>query len=270
MGWELKLLAYYLIFIFAIFTCLVFFVESLWIPFSRFWRNRRSNQENIQDIVKLNQERVNYIERQQDIYKEKAFEKEIKRRSKEEERNAWITELKKRRIVSTKEGHKLGTREEEKEIEEDPISQARKLREQQDREFEESLRKDQQKDEQLRKRKEVVLLKEKRIKQIMMKLEYEAPIPPSKLTEGVCSIGIRLPNGQRLQRNFYANTKLQSLYDYVEANGDLQEQHNFQLVMALPRQVYSRRNETLEEAGLIPKAVLIVEEIQNPIDLSKV
>lgn len=43
----------------------------------------------------------------------------------------------------------------------------------------------------------------------MSKLEAMAEQPPKDVMNNVCCLGIRLPNGERVERRFYADTTLE-------------------------------------------------------------
>ncbi|KAL8090678.1 hypothetical protein AgCh_039930 [Apium graveolens] len=75
----------------------------------------------------------------------------------------------------------------------------------------------------------------------------------------VTEILVRFPSGERKGRRFLRTTKLQSLYDYVDSLGCLDE--GYTLFSNFPRVVYGqdKLSLSLEEAGLHPQASLFVE-----------
>ncbi|XP_058744487.1 replication protein A 70 kDa DNA-binding subunit E-like [Vicia villosa] len=70
---------------------------------------------------------------------------------------------------------------------------------------------------------------------------------------------VRFPNGERKERRFNSTVTVQSLYDYVDSLGCLEE--NYTLVSNFPRVVYGEEKLRLSliEAGLHPQATLFVE-----------
>ncbi|CAH8351506.1 unnamed protein product [Eruca vesicaria subsp. sativa] len=71
---------------------------------------------------------------------------------------------------------------------------------------------------------------------------------------------VRFPNGERNGRRFESNTKIQTLYDYVDSLGVL-ETEEYSLITNFPRTVYGRDKESmsLKDAGLHPQASLFIE-----------
>lgn len=267
-NWVLKALGYYLALILVTLAVLTIIVEKVWTPIRNY--RRRRNEGFIQDATQHDINRLSTLDVRQQVYNERAQEKEQKRRQRELERQQWIVEEQRRRLGYS-EGHRLGAMEEESILEaesksssirkrEDPLSEARRIREEQDREFNESLRVDQQKEQQIRQRKEAAVAKEKNKKEKTSKLEAMAAQPPRDVSDKVCCIGVRLPNGERVERRFYADTTLEAVLLFAEISSDL-ESHSFQLVTPYPKRVLSDTSQTLEQAGLMPKAVLIVDPL---------
>jgi len=75
-------------------------------------------------------------------------------------------------------------------------------------------------------------------------------------------VAFRLPNGERKQRRFRAGERVQRLYDYVLAFGDVEfdSPDAFELCTNLPKVVYADREATIADAGLAPQAMLFVQE----------
>ncbi|KAF3543931.1 hypothetical protein DY000_02003021 [Brassica cretica] len=71
---------------------------------------------------------------------------------------------------------------------------------------------------------------------------------------------VRFPNGERKGRRFESNTKIQTLYDYVDSLGVLATEE-YSLITNFPRTVYGRDKESmsLKDAGLHPQASLFIE-----------
>lgn len=77
---------------------------------------------------------------------------------------------------------------------------------------------------------------------------------------GTTLLRVRLPSGNQLQRRFYARDPLQYLFDWV----DTLEEHNslkYSLASPYPRRVYGRAevDMSLEALDLVPKAVLLLQ-----------
>lgn len=148
----------------------------------------------------------------------------------------------------------------------------RRIRDEQDRAFRQSLAEDEekqrkaieeerkqreegeriQKEEQLRKRK----LEEKQKRK--ERLRQSLP-PEPELSDGVSQLVIRLTDGSRIQRRFKKTDTLGNVFDFVdsspsEINGE------YDLVTNFPRRVFSERTMTLEQAGLYPHGALFVQE----------
>ncbi|CAN7008918.1 unnamed protein product [Brassica rapa subsp. trilocularis] len=76
----------------------------------------------------------------------------------------------------------------------------------------------------------------------------------------VTQVLVRFPNGERKGRRFESNTKIQTLYDYVDSLGVLATEE-YSLITNFPRTVYGRDKESmsLKDAGLHPQASLFIE-----------
>mmetsp|Transcript_29139 Transcript_29139/g.113177 ORF Transcript_29139/g.113177 Transcript_29139/m.113177 type:complete len:261 (+) Transcript_29139:961-1743(+) len=152
--------------------------------------------------------------------------------------------------------------------------EARQLREQQDREYHETLEADRRREqaakeaaeqaaeqerlkreaeeEELRKRAELVERREG--KRVALGEEPEKG-------PGVTTIGLRLPDGKRVDRRFLVSDKVAILFDWADINGVSIE--HAALVSSFPRRTYQYpedADKTLEEAGLSQGTMLLVEE----------
>ncbi len=154
--------------------------------------------------------------------------------------------------------------------------QARLIREQQDRAYLASLKADEekfkrQKEEEERRQKE----QEDRIKESEMKAsraqskkerieKLKANFPPEVTSSDkpLTRISIRLPNGNRLIRQFEVTAKVQDLMDFIEIQdlSPIPFESDADIVNTYPRKVIDDMNLTLEAAGLAPNASLFVEE----------
>ncbi|KAL0724359.1 hypothetical protein Bca4012_038958 [Brassica carinata] len=76
----------------------------------------------------------------------------------------------------------------------------------------------------------------------------------------VTQVLIRFPNGERKRRRFESNTKVQTLYAYVDSLGVLQTEE-YSLITNFPRTVSGRDKESmsLKDAGLHPQASFFIE-----------
>ncbi|VYS62242.1 unnamed protein product [Arabidopsis thaliana] len=76
----------------------------------------------------------------------------------------------------------------------------------------------------------------------------------------VTQVLVRFPNGERKGRMFKSETKIQTLYDYVDSLG-LLDTEEYSLITNFPRTVYGRDKESmsLKDAGLHPQASLFIE-----------
>ncbi|XP_013621956.1 PREDICTED: plant UBX domain-containing protein 10-like [Brassica oleracea var. oleracea] len=76
----------------------------------------------------------------------------------------------------------------------------------------------------------------------------------------VTQVLVRFPNGERKGRRFESNTKIQTLYDFVDSLGVLATEE-YSLITNFPRTVYGRDKESmsLKDAGLHPQASLFIE-----------
>ncbi|KAI3522472.1 hypothetical protein L1887_00265 [Cichorium endivia] len=77
----------------------------------------------------------------------------------------------------------------------------------------------------------------------------------------VTQVLVRLPNGERKGRRFHCNTRIQSLYDFIDSSSSL-EMGSYTLVTNFPRVLYGpdKLSFTLKEVGLHPQASLFVEQ----------
>jgi len=264
MEFTLWVITRYVVLLLSILAFFTFILEKLWIPF------RKTRRERIQPPIASTESsdhnllRDELIARKQEEYNENASEKEKNRLEKEQEKKKWVMEEKIRRMgLDT--GEVLGTLEDnelKRRRQMTPLEESRKIREEQDKEYEESLKQDELKERKIMRQHQASITKAKRKEERMKRFEENSPIPPIELNQGVCSIVFRMPNGERVERRFYSNTKLQYLIDFAEAISDI-DSINFQLVTNLPRTIYTEREITLENAGFTTKALLIVEEINK-------
>jgi len=193
---EFKMLGYYLILLFVIVAIFALLIENVWNPIKRSWSNVKNGMAlNRTGTFTENEASRNIaVTKNQQILNGRAQVLQTKKKEKE------IEKLQTMNHSSNQFGKKLGQH---------PIDESRKLREEQDKEFLESLRIDEEKEAKMQRK------IEKRKKKMNKKLTTElAPLPPIEQNEGVCTIGIRFPNGKRIERRFYTTEKLQSVIDF--------------------------------------------------------
>ncbi|KAJ3209686.1 FAS-associated factor 2 [Entophlyctis luteolus] len=152
-------------------------------------------------------------------------------------------------------------------LERERVDQSRILREQQEEAYNASLRADQEKARKLQeevarmekeKAEEGIRQKElenkrenKRIRKIWLQ-ENMIPEPPTNETEDIAKVGIRLPNGDRLD-----------LYDFIEAQDltPIDLEADFEVINTYPRKVLTDKTISIKEAGLFPTSSVMVEEV---------
>jgi len=123
------------------------------------------------------------------------------------------------------------------------------------------------KKEKLREQKEK-LEEEKKLKEIEKKAkEAERKIvdEPQEGNPDVTTICFRYPDGEKIKnRRFLKSNKIQNLYDYVTSLGSdiYSEEGNssFSLYQPFPPKKYSNMENTLEQEGLFPNAVVQIRE----------
>jgi len=154
--------------------------------------------------------------------------------------------------------------------------QSRIIRQEQESAYEESLRKDRERErkeklERERKQREEELARQKQLeyerkveekKKYKQKLAESIPPEPNEDECETAQLSIRFPDGTRVIRTFRADDKLQLVYDFVESKDldPLDILSEIVLVNTFPRKEYLDKDQTLEALGLCPSTSLIVEE----------
>jgi len=150
------------------------------------------------------------------------------------------------------------------------------LREEQDKAYLESLQRDQEKEamriqeqERLREEQEQLEMQEavclsKELSQestLQRKLQYmkEEPTRSPETTQLV----IRMADGSKISRNFWRTDTLHHVKDFIDTRKlvGANVPENFQLVTDFPRKAFTDLSVTLEQAGLIPNAVVSVHTL---------
>jgi len=157
--------------------------------------------------------------------------------------------------------------------------QTRIIRQEQESAYEESLRKDRERErkeklERERKQREEELARQKQMeyerrveekKRYKQKLAESLPPEPNEDECETAQLSIRFPDGSRVIRSFRADDKLQVVYDFVESKDldPLDILSEIVLVNTFPRKEYLDKNATLKELGIYPSTSLIVEELDE-------
>ena len=136
---------------------------------------------------------------------------------------------------------------------------------QQKYEMEELERKAQIKDEQLTKEKNEQELIEKEIEKKAKEALTKIVEEPDKDNPDATTICFRYPDGERSKnRRFLKSNNIQNLYDFVTSLGEeiYTEKDNkaFSLYQPFPPKKYENMENTLEQEGLIPNAVIQIRE----------
>ena len=111
------------------------------------------------------------------------------------------------------------------------------------------------------KKKEILENIEKTAEELKKKFKIE----PDKDNPDCCTISFRFPDGDKRQdRRFLKNNKVKDLYDYVKSLGNeiYTEEGNgvFSLYQPFPPKKYENMENTLENEGLFPNAVIQIKE----------
>ena len=115
-----------------------------------------------------------------------------------------------------------------------------------------------------------------RIKELNDKYEQEVeiakmnlPEEPDKNNKDICCIIFRLPDGEKnIERRFLKTDKIEILYNYIKSIGrDIFEEPNSRDFDILspgfpPKNLESKKNNTLEQEGLFPNSLLQIKEKQ--------
>lgn len=159
-------------------------------------------------------------------------------------------------------------------IESEERSQSRSLREQQDREYHETLEADRRREleerdaerkaaEEEQQRQDAIQAEKRKLEMLAerrFKKSQELGKEPEK-GPGVTSIVLRLPDGTRVDRRFRLEDTVRVIFDWADIQGVSIE--HAALVSSFPRKVLlypEDADQTLEEAGLSQGTMLLIEE----------
>ncbi|ETW36618.1 hypothetical protein PFAG_02613 [Plasmodium falciparum Santa Lucia] len=148
----------------------------------------------------------------------------------------------------------------------------RLIREEQDREYQEALRKDRLKEEEKKKKENEKLVKiqeKNKIKNERKEKTKKFPLCISS-NEQIAKICIRLPNGIRIQNNFGLSNTLQDIYEWAECSEFLQPQnqkviipYKFQLICSLTKWNVQRTSEQIKNFDLYPNAIFNMKSLDT-------
>jgi hypothetical protein len=105
-------------------------------------------------------------------------------------------------------------------------------------------------------------LEEERVAAALRALEEKRsrlPAEPPVGETGRVALLFRLPSGQKKQRAFRSSDCVSSLYDFVEVEESHLAENTYCLVSQVPRRVYRGRDQTLEAAGVENQSVILAE-----------
>merc|ERR1712137_799318 len=102
----------------------------------------------------------------------------------------------------------------------------------------------------------------KEYEEALQSLAKQVPEEPDASAPSTTKLNIRLPNGKRLERRFAETNTLQNVRDYVISQSKETSfvDTDFDFINSYPRQVFSDLSASLEELGLVGRALLVVEK----------
>ena len=126
-------------------------------------------------------------------------------------------------------------------------------------------REQQKKEEEIKKEKINEELKQKEIEKKANEAKKKIVDEPSKDDPNSTTICFRFPDGEkRIDRRFLKNNKIQNLYDFVTSLGkeiySEEGNNSFSLYQPFPPKKYENMDNTLEEEGLFPNAIIQIRE----------
>jgi FAS-associated factor 2 len=159
---------------------------------------------------------------------------------------------------------------------------AAKLREEQDKDYLESLRRDQEREREFERQIQeqqdeeelkaaleysVQLKQESTLERLTKQLPAE---PPANTKESTTEIAVRLPDGSREQRKFFAFQKLKDLKTYIDIllvklsetskdKFDLGQLDTYKIVSSFPKKTFTDLEQTFTAADLVPRALVNIE-----------
>ncbi|CAE6969636.1 Ubxn2b [Symbiodinium sp. CCMP2456] len=86
---------------------------------------------------------------------------------------------------------------------------------------------------------------------------------PATGAEPTARIRLQLPSGERLQRNFRADQCLEEVYDWAHCCRPQAKPKRFELCISFPARTLTERSATLQELDLVPSAALVLREAES-------
>ncbi|CRG96898.1 UBX domain, putative, partial [Plasmodium gallinaceum] len=145
----------------------------------------------------------------------------------------------------------------------------RLIREEQDREYQEALKKDKLIEEQKKKKENEKLKKTQYKKEIKKKREENCKKFPLSIKENeqVTEISIRLSNGTRIQNKFSVNHTIEDIYEWAECCEFLEENikipYKFELICGHSKSILQKVKNKIKEFDLYPNAVLNLKSLDT-------
>ncbi len=139
----------------------------------------------------------------------------------------------------------------------------------QDQAYEEGLQRDRQREEEREAQEEEEAMREamevsrrEEDERQIRQLQQLIPAEPAEGGENVCSLALRLPDGSRLQRRLLRDDTVGLLRCWVRAQRAAHPgvPKNFAIVMDYPRRRFDDDSQTLQSAGMWPRAAINVVE----------
>lgn len=144
------------------------------------------------------------------------------------------------------------------------LERERQLRASQEQELREAERilKERVQQEELKKQNELLKkqmeIEEKQKRENLRQAKIDELGPEPKDSDATF-VSFRLPNGSKLERRFDKGRKVQALYDFLEISNC----SGIEILFGFPSTVIDNLQQSLEEAGLHPKALVIVRKVEN-------
>jgi len=159
-------------------------------------------------------------------------------------------------------------------------SKETELREEQDRDYEESLRRDQQiqidKDNARQKAEEEEEMKQALAMSVSLSKEAtlnrlkpaQVPEPSPQEKQPTVTVAVRLPNGAKTQRKFLASQSLTALKAFIDLQIAQQTEEKdfkpdildkYKLVTSFPKKTITDFSQTFQQADMVPSVLLHVE-----------
>lgn len=149
--------------------------------------------------------------------------------------------------------------------------QEAELRRQQDREFQEALLADQEREREMREQEQREIQRQQEEKEKLLEEEQRKDMAlasamslvRSEPESGGANIRFVLPSGAKVNRRFAADDSIGNLKAFLKVYFHENEVNieRYSLSTSFPRKTYDDESITLHEAGLIPQAVLMVQDL---------